>query len=46
MLFHDKRHPRDMGVEEIRAFLSDLAVRRRVPASTQRQAFSSGTSSS
>lgn len=29
-----------MGAEEIRAFLSDLAVRRRVAASTQNQAFS------
>lgn len=40
VLFHEKRYPRDTGMEEIRAFLADLAVRRRVSASTQRQAFS------
>jgi integron integrase len=40
VLFHDKRHPREMGAEQIRAFLSDLAVRRRVAAATQNQAFS------
>jgi hypothetical protein len=38
--FHDKRQPREMGAEEIRGFPSDLAVHRRVSASTQRQAFS------
>lgn len=38
--FHDKRHLRDMGAEEIRTFLWDLAVRRRVSASTQNRAFS------
>jgi integrase len=26
ILFHNKRHPRDMGVDEIRAYLSHLAV--------------------
>lgn len=36
--FHNRRHPRDMGGEEITAFLNDLAVRRRVSASTQNQA--------
>lgn len=40
VLFHHKRFPRDTGVEEIPAFLSDLAVRRRGSASTRRQAFS------
>lgn len=40
VLFHGKRHPREMGVDEIRDFLSDLAVRRWVSASTLRQAFS------
>lgn len=25
VLFHEKRHPREMGEEEIRGFLSDLA---------------------
>lgn len=38
VLFHQKRHPRDMGAAEVRAFLSYLAVERRVAASTQTQA--------
>jgi integron integrase len=38
--FHNMRHPRDMGAPEIEAFLSDLAVRGQVSASTQNQAFS------
>ena len=38
ILFHDKKHPKDMGEVEIRAFLTDLAVTRRVAASTQNQA--------
>jgi integron integrase len=38
ILFHDKRHPRDMGKKEIEAFLSHLAVKRRVAAATQNQA--------
>ena len=40
VLFHQKRHPREMGQAEIREFLSDLAVRHRVAASTQNQALS------
>lgn len=36
--FHDKRHPQEMGEAEIAAFLSHLAVERRVSASTQNQA--------
>jgi integron integrase len=36
--FHGRRHPREMGAPEITAFLSDLAVHRRVSASTQNQA--------
>lgn len=35
ILFHDKRHPRDMGVDEIREFLSDMAITGKVAASTQ-----------
>ena len=35
ILFHDTRHPGDMGTEEIRAFLTYLAVQGRVAASTQ-----------
>ena len=40
ILFHNKRHPKDMGVPEIEAFLSYLATDRKVAASTQNQAFS------
>jgi integron integrase len=40
ILFHDKRHPKDMGRPEIEAFLTHLAVKGRVAASTQNQAFS------
>ena len=35
ILFHDKRHPKDMGAPEIRAFLTHLAVQGKVAASTQ-----------
>ena len=38
--FHKYRHPQDMGAPEVEAFLSDLAVRRDVSASTQNQALS------
>jgi len=38
ILFHDKRHPREMGSAEIEAFLTHLAVERQVSASTQNQA--------
>lgn len=40
ILFHDKRHPREMGAREIEAFLTHLAVQRQVAASTQNQALS------
>ena len=33
--FHNKRHPQDRGVEEIRADLSYLATERKIAASTQ-----------
>jgi integron integrase len=36
--FHGKRHPRDMGAEEVEAFLTHLAVAGNVSASTQNQA--------
>jgi integron integrase len=35
IFFHNKRHPRDMGENEIRAFISHLAVEDGVAASTQ-----------
>jgi len=38
ILFHDKRHPRDMGAAEVQGFLSHLAVDRKVSPSTQNQA--------
>ena len=40
ILFHDKRRPADLGPHEISGFLSHLAVRRPVSASTQNQAAS------
>jgi integron integrase len=40
ILFHGKRHPADLGTSEIEAFLSWLAQRRKVAASTQNQALS------
>ena len=38
ILHHGKRHPLDMGEAEVNAFLTDLAVRGHVSASTQNQA--------
>lgn len=38
ILFHGKRHPREMGKSEIEAFLTHLAVDREVSAATQNQA--------
>jgi len=38
ILFHGKRHPRELGAPEVQAFLSHLAVDRQVAASTQNQA--------
>jgi integron integrase len=35
IVFHGKRHPKDMGAAEIRAFLTHLAVHEHVAASTQ-----------
>jgi hypothetical protein len=40
VLFHEKRHSREMGVEEVTAFLTHLAAVRDVAASTQNQALS------
>lgn len=40
IFFHELRHPAEMGADEVQAFLSDLAVRRNVSASTQTQALS------
>ena len=38
ILFHDKRHPKDMSRVEIEAFPTHLAVEGRVSASTRNQA--------
>ncbi|MCK4317093.1 MAG: phage integrase N-terminal SAM-like domain-containing protein, partial [Anaerolineae bacterium] len=38
ILFHDKRHPQEMGYSDVRAFLLHLAVEGGVAASTQNQA--------
>ena len=38
VLHHNKRHPRDMGAAEVEAFLTHLAVAKRMSASTQNQA--------
>lgn len=40
IIFNGKRHPRDMGAAEIKAFLSHLATDRHVATSTQNQALS------
>lgn len=40
VLANGKRHPRDLGAQEIETFLTDLAVRGNVAASTQNQALS------
>lgn len=38
ILFHGKRHPKDLGAPEVESFLSHLAQERKVAASTQNQA--------
>lgn len=40
ILFHKKRHPQEMGSSEVEAFLTHLAVKDQVAASTQNQALS------
>ena len=40
ILFHHKRHPKDMGAAEVAAFLSSLATVGHVSAATQNQALS------
>ena len=39
ILFHDKKHPGEMGEPEVEAFLTWLAVEKKVVKSTQNQAF-------
>lgn len=38
ILFHEKRHPREMGAPEVEAFRTHLAVKRNVASATQNQA--------
>lgn len=40
ILFHNKRHPKDMGASDIQAFLIYLATELKLAASTQNQALS------
>jgi len=40
IVFHDKKHPVDMGKKEIEEFLTYLATKKRVAPTTQNQAFS------
>ncbi|KAI9134322.1 phage integrase N-terminal SAM-like domain-containing protein [Acaryochloris sp. CCMEE 5410] len=40
ILFHQKRHPREMGIDEIHIFLSHLAIDKQIAASTQNVALS------
>ncbi len=40
IIFHGKRHPREMGADEVQAYISYLANERGVAASTQNQALS------
>ena len=43
ILFHNKRHPKEMGSTEVQAYISYLATERSVSASTQNQALSAIT---
>ena len=38
ILFHEKKHPQELGERQINSFLTHLAVNRRVASSTQNQA--------
>src|SRR5690348_16645667 len=38
VVFHDKRHPKELGGPEVAKFLSYLAIERNVSAATQNQA--------
>ncbi|MBE9137061.1 phage integrase N-terminal SAM-like domain-containing protein [Nodosilinea sp. LEGE 07088] len=40
ILFHNKRRPKEIGADEIRAYLSHLAIERNVAPSTQTVALS------
>ena len=40
ILFHNKRHPKEMGASEVQAFLTHRALEEHISASTQNQALS------
>ncbi len=40
IIFHNKRHPKEMGADEIQAYITYLANERKVASSTQNQALS------
>src|SRR5215510_3721690 len=40
ILFHGKRHPKDMGAPEVHAYITYLAAERNIASSTQNQALS------
>jgi hypothetical protein len=40
MLFHDMRHPRNMGRDYIESFPTHLAIDRKISSSTRNQALS------
>ena len=40
ILFHGKRHPKDMGAQEVQAYITYLAVEKNIASSTQNQALS------
>ena len=40
LLFHNKRHPKEMVIPEVEVFLTYIAVNENVAVSTQNQAFS------
>jgi integron integrase len=39
IFFHEKQHPQNLGADDVRAFLTHLAVKEKVAAATQNQAF-------
>src|SRR3990170_1938020 len=41
ILFNNKRHPKEMGAEEIKTFVNNLAINHHVSSSTQNQALQS-----
>jgi len=40
IIFHNKKHPKDMGVDEVQAYITHLATARTLSASSQNQALS------